>query len=295
MQVEVVAQPVQENQNLQNVAIAISTIKDELIEMRTTKPVSAASYSRVPMPTHTYTGVDHSIAPNHISKTENYFAIYNVTVPLQMFHLFAYTLHGIASVWIESIRTEYTDETNATISPLLNWAVLSTMFLTRFTSPILLYQSLEKATHLRDTRSFPTYLSAFQANDVHLKNDLSNDARKCLFILGLKKNSRAHLLSNMPDTLEQAMISAHNFEHGLTGAVTPTVYRDPNAMDVEALPSSTPGRLGKLTAEERQECFRAGKCFKCRAPGHKASQCPSKKATVNALEAGKASQAVELE
>ena len=41
-----------------------------------------------------------------------------------------------------------------------------------------------------------------------------------------------------------------------------TPAKDPNAMDVDVI------RLGKLSQEEREKCFKQGLCFRCRKPRH---------------------------
>ena len=41
-----------------------------------------------------------------------------------------------------------------------------------------------------------------------------------------------------------------------------TSAKDPNAMDVDVI------RLGKLSQEEREKCFKQGLCFRCRKPRH---------------------------
>ena len=52
---------------------------------------------------------------------------------------------------------------------------------------------------------------------------------------------------------------------------TPQTTSDPNAMDVDTI------TLSKLTPAERAKCIREGKCFRCRLPGHNASQCKKDK------------------
>ena len=46
-----------------------------------------------------------------------------------------------------------------------------------------------------------------------------------------------------------------------------TPAKDPNAMDVDVI------RLGKLSQEEREKCFKQGLCFCCRKPGHNSRNC----------------------
>ena len=48
---------------------------------------------------------------------------------------------------------------------------------------------------------------------------------------------------------------------------SPRTTSDPNAMDVDGI------TLSKLTPAERAKCICEGKCFRCRLPGHNASQC----------------------
>ena len=46
--------------------------------------------------------------------------------------------------------------------------------------------------------------------------------------------------------------------------------RDPNAMDVD-----TKEKPRKLTPEERERCFKEGRCLQCRQKGHMAASCMS--------------------
>ena len=46
-----------------------------------------------------------------------------------------------------------------------------------------------------------------------------------------------------------------------------TPAKDPNAMDVDVI------RLGKLSQEEREKCFKQGLCFRCRKPRHNSHNC----------------------
>jgi hypothetical protein len=49
--------------------------------------------------------------------------------------------------------------------------------------------------------------------------------------------------------------------------------RDSNAMDIDRTDSQP---LARLTPEEKDKLFKAGACFKCRKPGHRANACPTR-------------------
>jgi hypothetical protein len=46
---------------------------------------------------------------------------------------------------------------------------------------------------------------------------------------------------------------------------------DPDAMDVDAL------QVNQLTAEDKQQCIKEGRCFRCQNTGHRSRECPTKR------------------
>jgi hypothetical protein len=60
---------------------------------------------------------------------------------------------------------------------------------------------------------------------------------------------------------------------------TPTLQRDPNAMDVDVIATT----LNAMNIKEREKFMREGLCFHCRKPGHISRDCPLKKGNVQIL------------
>jgi hypothetical protein len=69
----------------------------------------------------------------------------------------------------------------------------------------------------------------------------------------------------------------------------PTPYRDPNAMDIDAINTT----INAMSYEERSEFLKKGLCFNCKQPGHISRDCPKKdprRSTSNAVNAPRYSQ-----
>lgn len=54
---------------------------------------------------------------------------------------------------------------------------------------------------------------------------------------------------------------------------TTTPVRDPNAMDIDQV------AIKRLSAAERECCFKEGLCFRCRKKGHRSANCPGPQQT----------------
>jgi Ty3 transposon capsid-like protein len=106
--------------------------------------------------------------------------------------------------------------------------------------------------------------------------------------MGLKAPvvDRIYLVIPLPDTFEKWVSHATQIDQQYRerqaqkkGQTTMTTHhtpssatKDPNAMDVDKRKT----HIAKLTPEERDKCFKEGRCLACREKGHNARDCPRK-------------------
>ncbi len=128
------------------------------------------------------------------------------------------------------------------------------------------FQLHQRLQRLKQSGSMSSYVAAFRSIVAQIV-DMSETSKVTAFIQGLKHQSQSELRYRAPRTLTEAMNMSLMFDSAKFG-YRPYMVK-PNS-DVQ------PMDLGFLTANQKNEYMKAGKCFKCGQPGHLSRNCPGK-------------------
>jgi len=159
----------------------------------------------------------------------------------------------------------------------------------------------DRLARLRQTISVNAYAALFRNITLEIPG-ITDDEKKDRFIRGLKRRTQEDVRLRTPATFEQAVQLAVRYD----SLLRPTGWNSNSARDSHSTANNgpTPMELGalskvdypngkppngqhpngrnrnghpRLTDEMRQQLMKEGKCFYCRKPGHRATNCPEKK------------------
>jgi hypothetical protein len=207
------------------------------------------------------------------------------------------TLEGAAVVWWNDFKAVKGDN--------VSWSEFTSELLAHFQPANSQDIAADELINLRQTGSVLQYVMDFKRlkGEAHMSDD--NFAKR-MFINGLKTNLRQELKVRAPASLDEAIKLAERLEcqqrvsqppaqqhyepmeidniewrtvpvrkpaPKLRQPQTPqTTYSPPATYPTPTYATRQP--RAPLTPEERQRLRMAGACFKCRQPGHRASECP---------------------
>ncbi|KAF9973609.1 hypothetical protein BGZ65_009171, partial [Modicella reniformis] len=187
------------------------------------------------------------------------------------------------------------------------WTTFRKAFTDYFTPPDTPGLARQELSKLRQRQlSVADYTAKFRRL-VRLIPSLDNETTLYLYNQGLEPATSKEVRLRQPTTLSDAIKQA-TIVHNILHPVAPTMIVSTNQttqqsttepMDLDSLRvllanltplvSTTTGinvmqrPLGKLSAAERERLRRIGACFRCRRPGHRATECRSGR-TLNNLE-----------
>lgn len=133
--------------------------------------------------------------------------------------------------------------------------------------------------------SLDAYIRDFSCQSLCVP-ELDEHTRALLFVQGLRENTRGEALRQHPKTLSEAIRAARIANHYSLLKTRPerknVQFKGRQEANSEAS-TRTYQRRGKLTDSERFQLMKEGRCFKCRASGHLAKDCPERSAQGNEL------------
>ena len=136
---------------------------------------------------------------------------------------------------------------------------------------------------LRQDRSVHEYIQSFRVLTGHIEG-MDELTQVMLFINGLTNNYGMYVCSKHPKTVNDAVLEATTFETLIAANPSnsvrfPSLFASAN-VEFNAInfrPVSRSQHLSTTTAPvSKEDCFKLGLCFYCKAPGHRALRCPKK-------------------
>lgn len=256
-----------------------------------------ASVLKPQKPTPYDGAIDAIACLNFIDSQQEYFQI----VELHEASWVKYTvlsLTGDAKAWWRDSK----------LSPDTTWNVFKQAFIKQFTPPDTANAARRELSQLRQKRlSVAEYTTRFQRL-ARLIPNLDTDSGLFMYLNGLEPETSKQVRLHQPSSLDEA-ISKATIVHSILYPTAPTAIpmapntpaapaqTTPEPMDLDAmrvllnnlaaLSGATTSianfrqPLHKLNDRERDQLRRAGKCFRCRKPGHIASRCPMGRAMNN--------------
>ena len=236
----------------------------ELEANRATRPA-------MPKPTKpgTFTGLKREDLMNWLHKAEIYLAAVGILETTQAVLIGSSYLEGPALSWWRW----YLNEANQGRLPqLLTWNLFKQNLIEKFKPLNAERIAWEKLQSLQQRGSVVDYTNRFQLISIDIP-DMSERDKMYRYLTGLKPDIRLHVEMQHPTTLNEAMSFAQTADATMFmvrrgarfDATRPTMAAGPVPME-----------LGALTASERENLMRQGKCFRCRRSGHLARDCPQK-------------------
>jgi hypothetical protein len=258
----------------------------------------------------TFQGKSSAAARHFIAQCTNYAALNPFLNPEHQIRWALQLMDGDASMW-RNVQFALFDVHPVPVH-LQNWPDFEDEFRTRWTDPYEAEKAMDKILKgvVSQTTSVTVYNNQFNELLGLTGLDGANPAIVRAYIYGLKPAVRTAAVGpllaqpNMGFATRQALMA--RVDDGLMQArteqgSTPMPRRNPQNISVipNPPPSTTPtpapvGRASstpvphgqthikveaarqftRLTSEERENLRRTGGCFRCRQPGHMASQCP---------------------
>lgn len=212
--------------------------------------------------------------------------------------------HGDPASWHESIRTNAPNLLN-------DFKAYKEAFTAQFENPHLAKENRRKLSELKQTGSVSAYSVKFKT--LAASANIDDDTKIDWYFKGLKATIQDRLNNGdgLPAHFETLVKRASNVDHLMnavrnaaqgptysnparshstsnatpTSAAAPASQTGPWPMDIDSVKSRLVN--GKVPSEERARRLKEGLCAYCAGPGHKADDCPSKKARTS--QQGKAS------
>ena len=196
-------------------------------------------------------------------------------------------LEGSAGIWWQSVVT------SSNAFPYATWSAFAEALRERLCPGVSVVEdATTELVNLRQgKRDLKTYIEEF--TNLRTRSGRFDEATlKLLFINGLEGAFQFEAKKARPDSLEEAIALALNYDEMLRRAGKPRTpayytYRPAGAArPAQPLPAAAPRdgvvpmevdalrARGPLTEEERDELRRTGGCFRCRMPGHTQHTCP---------------------
>ena len=136
---------------------------------------------------------------------------------------------------------------------------------------------------LRQDRSVHEYIQSFRVLTGQIEG-MDELTQVMLFVNGLTNNYGMYVRSKHPKTVNDAILEATTFETFLAANPSnsvrfPSLFDSPN-VEFNAinsrLVSRSPHQNTTASSVSKEDCFKLGLCFYCKAPGHRALRCPKK-------------------
>lgn len=208
--------------------------------------------------------------------------IYN-TDHLKINYVLSFLTGGSAQAFATSLTNEYF---NASPNNFGTYDDFLTKFTKTFISADKKANALTTLQTIRQgNRSAEAYVSDFQ---VAASNSgiTQYEALRVFFELGLHPEllRKISAMNPMPDEIDEwydAAIKLDDQYHRLKMIQGANRQRNPPPTNQSWRNNSTKPTiralaLAKLTPEEREKCFKEGRCFRCREKGHNSTNCPQK-------------------
>ena len=236
-----------------------------------------------------YEGAIDAIAClNFIESQAEYFEIVELSTDLWVKYT-VLSLTGDAKAWWRD--SKLTQDTP--------WATFKQAFINQFTPPDTANSARRELSQLRQKKlSVAEYTAKFRRLSRLIPN-LDLDTALFMYLAGLESETSKQVRLSQPSTLDEAISKAtivHSILYPIAPTALPTVPSTPIAspstaepMDIDsmrvlinnlvALTGATTDianirqPLHKLNDREREQLRRAGKCFRCRKPGHISRNC----------------------
>lgn len=196
-------------------------------------------------------------------------------------------LRDNAAAWWEYLV--HTEERAGHREEGCTWATFKDLLQTQFRSVNREQRARDRLASLVQRKSVADYLTTFLRHTFDIP-DLSESEKIDRFFRGLKPDvQKWMIMKGRPTSFAELVRVAENIDSTLFTAnktnrgsnwVQQTARNDPQPMELGAITQKEQSipkeKKKKLTAEEREELRKAGKCFYCREQGHLAINCPKK-------------------
>jgi hypothetical protein len=180
-----------------------------------------------------------------------------------------------AALWWRSVSNGAGDATK-------EWRALKTELIAQFKPTNANKLARDRLANLKQTTSVQAYSFAFRAIVLEI-NDISNSEKLDRFIRGLKDKVRQEVELRDPTTLEEATRIAERYDT-IAFNYRPRFERNERNNGVIPMEIDSIQRRN-LSNEEKERCFKEGRCFECQGGGHIARFCPNKKRRTNGVNA----------
>jgi hypothetical protein len=229
--------------------------------------------------------IDAVACLNFIENQEEYFEIVGLNRDMWVKYT-AVNLEDDAKAW-------WRDSGLTMTSP---WKVFHDAFVTYHTPPNSVAAARQELDKLKQNQlSVKDYTHRFRRL-LRLIPNIDSDTALFMYMKGLEPETSKEVRLRQPTTMAQAVHQA-SIVHGILHPVAPTVFptqaqAQPTTepMDIDAMRTllanftnhfNSHQRLGRLTDAERERLRKAGACFRCRKPGHRAVECRTGRAMNN--------------
>lgn len=230
------------------------------------------------VPLSTFRGKPSESAQDWLSEIDEYFDFVNAT-PAQRVQGARLLLRDNARRWLKNFTPGE--------DPTTNWNLFKQALLARFDSPNSKYFARSKLYELKQRGSVTKYISEFE--DLRSKiDDLGQAEAIQAFLNGLKPKLQEHFAGNPLLRTDLSMImqiaeSLDNVQHRhhvpilqMPQTQRTPVYKDPNAMEIDAISRQKPVGKNINAMSQKQIDMTNRTCFYCHQPNHQARQCPNK-------------------
>lgn len=167
----------------------------------------------------------------------------------------------------------------------LGYVGFKTLLCARFRTTDPVRDARDQLAALKQTHSARAYSSIFRTTALSIP-DLSIAEALDRYIRGLKSPVKVQVMLHSPRSLEDAMRLAETYDSimfietsrkpGYPFRSTTPKPTSSDAMEVDSISRTEPGKIAKLTPELREKLRKEGKCFFCRESGHMVKNCPKK-------------------
>lgn len=260
-------------QDLSSARAELTRASEEINNLRSRGSASNTSSAQAHKPTP-FDGRSRIKIEAWVNRMEAYVA---AEPPERAFTIAVSYLEGDAYTWWDSYKKT---------QPITSWQELRTALLARFSPLNKTLAARDKLSKWRQLKDVATYNSDFLQILLDIP-DITEAEKLDRYCRGLKTYIWESLCTKEYQKVESVMTDALKVEAAKKGS---RVTNNTNTRPGPARPGSTqassggiePMELGstslvKLTPEERERCFREGRCLRCREKGHLAKECPKGK------------------